>query len=446
MIRLLIADDEALERETLADIVARRFEHEVTIETAENGRKAADTAVLWGADLILMDIEMPGMNGLDAARAVLEQRPECKVIFVTAYSLFQYAHEAMHLGACDYLLKPVNPDEVEASIRKAIRQIEAGRRLAELAPVEPEPEADPEDDAAEAGENDRNALVMAHVRKYMEDNYMFDLSLDSVSEILHISPAYLSAQFKKYQKMNFLDCLTELRINAAKELLTDPFRSAAEVASMVGYEDSSYFARTFKKRTGMTPTGTTNSPAPPEATGNANPYTRAYMSLKIVTYPNPLLGKPSLPITEVTDEIRKLAEEMTEAMYKSDGIGIAAPQVGQLIRLVIIDVTGPEKREGKWCWSIPYGRPFRTPGMWKARKAASPCPTTVPRSAVPPGSTSKPPIWTATPSASTRTISLPSASSMKSITWTASCSSTVSAASSGSCLKTSSRKAPVRVR
>lgn len=109
------------------------------------------------------------------------------------------------------------------------------------------------------------------------------------------------------------------------------------------------------------------------------------MSLKIVTYPNPLLGKPSLPITEVTDEIRKLAEEMTEAMYKSDGIGIAAPQVGQLIRLVIIDVTGPKSAKGKWCWSIPYGRPFRTPGMWKARKAASPCPTTVPRSAVPPG-------------------------------------------------------------
>ena len=174
------------------------------------------------------------------------------MIFVTAYSLFQYAHEAMHLGACDYLLKPVDPDEVEASIRKAIRQIEAGRRLAELAPVQPEPELDA--DAAEGEENDRNALVMAHVRKYMEDNYMFDLSLDSVSEILHISPAYLSAQFKKYQKTNFLDCLTELRINAAKELLADPFRSAAEIASMVGYEDSSYFARAFKKRTGMTPT------------------------------------------------------------------------------------------------------------------------------------------------------------------------------------------------
>lgn len=258
MIRLLIADDEKLEREAFAELVQRRFEREVVLEVAENGRKAADTAVLWGADLILMDIEMPGMSGLDAARAVLAQRPSCRVIFVTAYSLFQYAHEAVHLGACDYLLKPVDPDELEASVRRAMRQIETERKLKELAAAQPQPEQteteEEAEDAPEEGENSQTALVMAHVRRYLEDNYMFDLSLDSVGEILHISPAYLSAQFKKYQKMNFLDCLTELRINAAKELLADPFRSSAEVASMVGYEDASYFARAFKKRTGMTPT------------------------------------------------------------------------------------------------------------------------------------------------------------------------------------------------
>ena len=131
-------------------------------------------------------------------------------------------------------------------------------KLEELAAAQPQQEQteteEEAEDAPEEGENSQTALVMAHVRRYLEDNYMFDLSLDSVGEILHISPAYLSAQFKKYQKMNFLDCLTELRINAAKELLADPFRSSAEVASMVGYEDASYFARAFKKRTGMTPT------------------------------------------------------------------------------------------------------------------------------------------------------------------------------------------------
>ena len=258
MIRLLIADDEKLEREALAELVQRRFEREVVLEMAENGRKAADTAVLWGADLILMDIEMPGMSGLDAARAVLAQRPSCRVIFVTAYSLFQYAHEAVHLGACDYLLKPVDPDELEASVRRAMRQIETERKLEELAAAQPQQEQteteEEAEDAPEEGENSQTALVMAHVRRYLEDNYMFDLSLDSVGEILHISPAYLSAQFKKYQKMNFLDCLTELRINAAKELLADPFRSSAEVASTAGHDDASYFARALKNRTGMTPT------------------------------------------------------------------------------------------------------------------------------------------------------------------------------------------------
>ena len=177
MIRLLIADDEKLEREALAELVQRRFEREVVLEVAENGRKAADTAVLWGADLILMDIEMPGMSGLDAARAVLAQRPSCRVIFVTAYSLFQYAHEAVHLGACDYLLKPVDPDELEASIRRAIRQIETERKLEALAPVQPEPEAPTAPEAPAPAhpesENQQTALVMAHVRRYLEDNYMF---------------------------------------------------------------------------------------------------------------------------------------------------------------------------------------------------------------------------------------------------------------------------------
>lgn len=83
---------------------------------------------------------------------------------------------------------------------------------------------------------------------------MYELSLDSVGDILHISPAYLSTQFKKYLHVGFLDYLTEVRIQAACELLADPLRPTAEVAGMVGYEDASYFARAFKKKTGLTPT------------------------------------------------------------------------------------------------------------------------------------------------------------------------------------------------
>ena len=252
MYKILIADDEVMEREVLTDLVARRFEHELEIHTADNGRKAVDTALLLGADLILMDIEMHGVTGLEAARTVLARLPGCKVIFVTAYGLFQYAYEAMRLGACGYILKPVVPDEAEASIRRALAQIEAERKLTALAPAAVE-QAPADDEDADLP-NTQMGHLMARVKKYLRENYMYELSLDSVGDILHISPAYLSTQFKKYLHVGFLDYLTEVRMQAACELLADPLRPTAEVAGMVGYEDASYFARAFKKKTGLTPT------------------------------------------------------------------------------------------------------------------------------------------------------------------------------------------------
>ena len=106
MIRLLIADDEKMEREALADIVMRRFEHEVTVEMAENGRKAADTAVLWGADLILMDIEMTFLDGMSAAEEIRRADPEVLIIFITNSP--QYAIKGYAVQALDYILKPLS--------------------------------------------------------------------------------------------------------------------------------------------------------------------------------------------------------------------------------------------------------------------------------------------------------------------------------------------------
>lgn len=60
--------------------------------------------------------------------------------------------------------------------------------------------------------------------------------------------------FKKYFGVNFVDYLTEIRINAARELLADPFLTTAEAGMMAGYENPNYFTRVFKKSTGMTPT------------------------------------------------------------------------------------------------------------------------------------------------------------------------------------------------
>lgn len=248
MIKILIADDESYERSLLGEIIDKRFGREAEVRMAENGRLAVDAAALWAADVVLMDIEMPGVNGIEAARQILTQRPECKMIFVTAYSLFEYAHEAVKLGACDYILKPVEADDVERAIRRATAQAEAQRQLKAMASSSAEL-------LDSADSYDKTTVLMGKVKKYLQHNYMAcDISLDSVSAILNLNSAYFSTLFKRTFGVNFLDYLTELRMDAAKGLLADPLRSTAEVAGMVGYESANYFTRAFKKKVGMTPT------------------------------------------------------------------------------------------------------------------------------------------------------------------------------------------------
>ena len=128
-----------------------------------------------------------------------------------------------------------------------MERLDAARRLETIAPT---PELTGEGSGLE-----KNSLLMAKVKQYLQHNYMMcNISLDSVSTILNLNASYFSAQFKRSFGINFVDYLTDLRIQAAKELLRDPLHSAAEIAHMVGYESANYFARAFKKKTGMTPT------------------------------------------------------------------------------------------------------------------------------------------------------------------------------------------------
>ena len=247
MNKILIVDDERFEREQLCQIIEEEFLHEVQTRTAENGRQAVETAALWTPGIVLMDIEMPGVNGIEAAKRILTQMPSCKLIFVTAYSLFNYAYEAVKMGAYDFILKPVDPDDVIRAVRRCIDQTDTEEELKAMAPMA--------ETLSDSASYDKTTLLMTNVKKYLQHNYMlYGVSLDSISDILKINSSYFSMMFKKSFGVNFVDYLTNLRINAAKELLADPFLAAAEVANMVGYESPNYFTRVFKKTTGMTPT------------------------------------------------------------------------------------------------------------------------------------------------------------------------------------------------
>lgn len=124
MYKLLIADDEQIERDAVKFIVNEHFAGLFEMREAANGREAVELAEGFQPDLLFFDIKMPGINGLQAAAHIKEMLPECRIIIVTAYHYFNYAKEALSLGADDYITKPAPVETLVATVRRIIAQFE----------------------------------------------------------------------------------------------------------------------------------------------------------------------------------------------------------------------------------------------------------------------------------------------------------------------------------
>jgi two-component system response regulator YesN len=137
MIKLLIVDDEQIEREGLIAILRKGFP-DLVIEQAKNGKIAVGMAERFRPDLILMDIKMPGMNGLEAMEIISAEDPNVKFMMVTAYDTFEYARKAIKLGVKDYLLKPSKASEIIATVGKVLKQIEEEHQFRETSKLQRE--------------------------------------------------------------------------------------------------------------------------------------------------------------------------------------------------------------------------------------------------------------------------------------------------------------------
>ena len=107
---------------------------------------------------------------------------------------------------------------------------------------------------AETRKEESSLSAIEVAKKYIESNYSKDLSLDDVSKVVDISPYYFSKLFKDEAGINFVDYVTGIRIEHAKQLISDGGLSIKEICAAVGYSDPNYFTRSFKKKVGLTPT------------------------------------------------------------------------------------------------------------------------------------------------------------------------------------------------
>lgn len=265
MYRVVVADDEPIERTVVTKTIKKFFCDQLEVVTAANGREAVEEFFEKECHIALLDIEMPGVNGLEAAEKIRQKDGACSIIFLTAFDEFSYAKRAISVRALDYLLKPSEDAELIAVLEEAIRltderlsgitKDESGRAAARQA-AKPPGERDrvlDETDGREAASIRMNA-VAENIREYIDANYMEDISLADAAEAMNYSDAYFCKIFKQCFAKNFIVYLSEYRVGKAKELLADVSINVKDISQKVGYRDSNYFAKVFKRVAGVTPT------------------------------------------------------------------------------------------------------------------------------------------------------------------------------------------------
>ncbi|MCI7383097.1 MAG: response regulator [Hungatella hathewayi] len=279
MYRVLIADDEEIERLSFSRKLKKYFGESCEVLQAENGMQAILSVDKNDTPIVIMDIGMPGMNGVEAAEWIRKSHPDCVIIFLTAYDDFSYAKRAVSLHALEYLLKPCDDEELIPVMEEAMRQVDLcrGRRASQAAGrsggrsgdggrsengTEGAPGQAGERDAGTGRERDTDpeeaaengySRVAAAIRAYVRENYSHDISMQDAARAMNYSEVYFCRLFKQCFDQNFTAYLTRLRVKEAKKLLEDPRANIKDVSRSVGYSDSKYFSKIFKRITGQLP-------------------------------------------------------------------------------------------------------------------------------------------------------------------------------------------------
>ena len=240
MLKVLVVDDESVVRKGIVLGVDWTKLGCVVVGEASNGEEGLAAAEQYNPNLIISDIRMPKMDGIEMMQELRKRGYKAHVIMLTAYNDFQYVRSALQFGAIDYLLKPFRDQELIAAIQRVLEK---------------------EQDSMAMKPQDMLPLVKGDKRKYVLEalNYIAehysdnDISITPIAHSLGVSESHLSHVFKKETSYTIIGYLTQYRVHTAMKLLQDCRYKVYEVSEMVGYRDVAYFGSIFKKLTGISP-------------------------------------------------------------------------------------------------------------------------------------------------------------------------------------------------
>lgn len=234
---LIIVDDEKKIREGIADLFPWNQNGFEIKGLFSNGMQALDYIREHPIDVVMTDIQMPVMNGLELSGCIAREFPETIHVFLTGYQDFQYMHTAILNHAADYLLKPIKYDALLTCIENLRHQLDLRYHK-----DSPEPAAD----------SSYYGQIISRVHEYLKTNYR-TATLEEASVLVNLSPNYLSKIFKEKSGSGFSEYLNRIRMEKAAELLLDISYKHYQIADLIGYDNPKNFSRAFKQYHHVTP-------------------------------------------------------------------------------------------------------------------------------------------------------------------------------------------------
>lgn len=242
--KLLIVDDEPIIRDGIKALVDLEGLGIEEIFEAENGEQAYKLFELNQPDIVLADINMPRMNGLEFSEKIKRLKPEVRIALITGYDYFDYARQAIKIGVEDYVLKPVSRSDITALLSELVAKVRNDRDRQRV-------DAIIEGQAAETiGSLDYKQQIIKWLQEHIYDETM---SLNALAEYMGLSTGYLSGLFKKEFGQSFKEYVLSKRLDQAKILMLSSSMKNYEIGEAIGISDANYFSAVFKKHVGMSP-------------------------------------------------------------------------------------------------------------------------------------------------------------------------------------------------
>lgn len=245
--KILIVDDEIVALNALkkrVDWVKYGF---TEVLTAMDANSAREILIEDTIDLVLCDIEMPGESGLSLVEFIRSTYPWTECMMVTCHADFDYLKKSMRCRVWDYILKPIDYDELDQILVHFVEEMQARENKERIERITKKTAMDKGNLAQTAEER------VAVVKQYIEEHLNEKIYVEELAELIHINEQHFMRIFKKETGQSVTEYITERRILVASELLKTSDYSINFISDCIGCENYSYFSKLFKRYTGFTP-------------------------------------------------------------------------------------------------------------------------------------------------------------------------------------------------